>query len=94
MVESTVDKHYKKLYKLGAGSYGTAWLVERQNDNQKLAMKKVSLLNRTDEERRHAEQEAHNLKKLRHPNIVSFVDAFKKNDDLCTVMEYADAGDL
>ena len=34
------------------------------------------------------------MKKLRHPNIVSFVDAFKKNDKLCIVMEYVDAGDL
>ena len=34
------------------------------------------------------------MKKLRHPNIVSYVDAFKENDSLCIVMEYVDAGDL
>ena len=34
------------------------------------------------------------MEKLRHPNIVSYVDAFKNNDKLCIVMEYVDAGDL
>ena len=29
-----------------------------------------------------------------HPNIVAFEDAYRENEDLCLVMEYADAGDL
>ena len=55
MVEANGDEHYKKLKNLGAGSFGTAWLVERQSDNQKFAIKEVSLVKRTDEEQRHAE---------------------------------------
>ena len=34
------------------------------------------------------------MKSLSHPNIVSFVDAYRENNDLCIVTEYADAGDL
>ena len=34
------------------------------------------------------------MKNLSHPNIVAFEDAYRENDDLCIVTEYADAGDL
>ncbi len=42
-----------------------------------------------------AEQEAEVLAKLKHPNIVSYIDRFKdKSGNLCIVMEYCDDGNL
>ena len=94
MVEAKGSEPYNQLNKLGKGGFGTAWLVERQRDKKWLVIKKVSLKTLEEEDRRCAEQEARLLEKMDHPNIVAFVDAFKKNDNLCIVMEYVDGGDL
>ena len=94
MVESKGAEDYNQLKKLGEGWHGTAWLVERQRDKKWLVIKTVYLKNFSEEERRCKEQEARLLEKMDHPNILAFVDAFKKNDNLCIVMEYVDAGDL
>ena len=49
----------------------------------------------TKEQIKNCEQEATLLKKLLHPNIVRFVDAYKtKEGKLCIIMSYADGGDL
>ena len=34
------------------------------------------------------------MRKLKHPNIVGFIDVFTKNDELNILMEYADDGTL
>ena len=93
MVEAK-GRHYKKLKQIGKGAYGTVWLAERENDGQQFALKQVSMFKLSEAERHQIEKEAHSLKYLSHPNIVAFVDAYRENDDLCLVMEYADAGDL
>jgi NIMA (never in mitosis gene a)-related kinase len=42
-----------------------------------------------------AKQEAEVLAKMKHPNIVSFIDSFEdESGNLCIIMEYCDGGDL
>lgn len=59
--------------------------------NQQINVKKLS-----SKEVIYAKQEVQILERLKHPNIVRFIDSFntKGNEALCIVMEYADGGDL
>jgi len=41
-----------------------------------------------------AKQEAEVLAKMKHPNIVSYIDSFEESGNLCIIMEYCEGGDL
>lgn len=80
---------YTKHKLLGTGAFGSVYLVTL-NSEQKFAMKEIKG-GRSDTESR---KEIDFLRRLRHPLIVSYVDSFISQGDLCIVMEYCDWGDL
>jgi NIMA (never in mitosis gene a)-related kinase len=81
---------------LGKGSFGTAYLVERKTDNQKLVMKTNQMLRISKEERQDIINEAKVMEHVQHPNLTQFVEFFeeKSTGKLCIVMDFADDGDL
>jgi len=75
--------------KLGQGAMGTVSLVTRTSDGRSLALKRVSFADLPLEDRKQTLLEVALLSRLRHPNIVEYVDHFHDGDDLCIVMEVA-----
>ena len=91
---------------IGRGAYGDVYrcYFNQESGNQesgkaKLVMKKIGLDALSDAERCTALKEVKLLALLRHPCIVSMVDAFVEEEEkgggtLCIVMEFCEKGDL
>eukprot|EP00048_Salpingoeca_helianthica_P005629 m.89750 g.89750 ORF g.89750 m.89750 type:complete len:709 (-) comp13672_c0_seq2:22-2148(-) len=88
-------ERYHVLSRLGAGTFGTALLVEdTQDNNEQKVMKQIFAGTMEDENTVKALAEAKLLKDMHHSNIVSFCDAFMEDDFVCIVTEYCEGGDL
>ena len=96
---------YKIIKELGRGAFGAALLVTRHTDNKNFVMKKIDLQNMPPQEKKAAEIEVNVLKKLKHQNIVKYVESgFEESQrsgnsrfrtsHLLIVMEFANGGDL
>ena len=87
---------FKKKGFLGHGAYGHVIKVQN-SENEELVLKIISLAGMDDEAIRATYQEVEIMRKLRHPNIITFKDVWKSNDNgksLNILMEYADDGTL
>uniref|UniRef100_A0A8C3KPD2 NIMA related kinase 3 n=1 Tax=Calidris pygmaea TaxID=425635 RepID=A0A8C3KPD2_9CHAR len=86
-------EEYKVLKVLGEGSFGRALLVHHRIRDQKYAMKEIRLpMSSSDVE--NSRKEAILLAKMKHPNIVAYIESFEADGHLYIVMEYCDDGDL
>lgn len=85
---------------LGRGAFGAAFKVTRKRDNCNFVIKKVDIGSLTEEEKKETKREVLIMQKLAelcdHPHIVAYYDSFLDTslNQLCIVMEYADAGAL
>jgi NIMA (never in mitosis gene a)-related kinase len=81
---------------LGDGAYSKVYKVKRIADGQLYALKMVVLKNLSDKEKENAINEVRILASIKHPNIISYKEAFvdKASESLCIVMELVDMGDL
>jgi len=79
---------------VGEGSFGKALLCRRNVDKKRVIVKQISISRMSAKEAQRTELEATLLSRLKHPNIVAFIDSFKSANHLHIVMEYADGGDL
>ena len=85
---------------LGRGAFGAAYKVTRKRDQCDFVIKKVDVSRMPEEEKKETKREVLIMQKLAglcdHPNIVAYYDSFldKDSNQLCIVMEYADAGAL
>jgi NIMA (never in mitosis gene a)-related kinase len=84
------------IKKLGDGAYSSVYKVQRIDDNEVYALKKVKMLSLTDKEKENALNEVRILASIDHPNVIGFKEAFidEPSSSLCLVMEYADNGDV
>jgi len=73
---------------LGEGSFGKAFLVQCESDNQFAVIKQMDITKMSEEERRDTLLEAKILERLNHPNIIKFREVYKtKKGKLCIVMD-------
>lgn len=79
---------------VGQGSFGKAVLCKRKVDARLCIIKQISIKKMSRKEAILTEQEATLLKRLQHPNIVTFWESFVTSTNLYIVMEFADGGDL
>ncbi|TNV84318.1 hypothetical protein FGO68_gene2762 [Halteria grandinella] len=86
---------YRRVMKLGEGSFGEAYLMENMKTNKYYAMKVVS---KEDVAPQFQMSELEFLKATVHPFIIRYIDDFPYPNDLserhCIVLEYADGCDL
>lgn len=81
---------------LGKGSYGKVYLVKHRTERAEYVMKVLQFAGLPASEREASYTEISLLKKLRHPAVVNFKEAFfaRNKTNLCIVMAFADGGDL
>ncbi len=85
---------YRKLKKLGSGSFGTVFLVEDAS-RARFVLKEVDLRGLPLKEQRATMNEVKVLQRLRHKHIVSYHDSFISAEGrLCIIMEWAAGGDI
>ena len=82
---------YKRIRKLGEGSFGKVFLVRCLGDNTFCAIKQIDIKDQSEDEKKKTVNEAKILEQLKHPNIINFREVYKtKKGRLCIVMDYAD----
>nr|XP_039265484.1 serine/threonine-protein kinase Nek1-like [Styela clava] len=85
---------YVRVKKIGEGSFGKAVLVKSKEDGLQYVVKEISISKMQMKERQEARKEVSVLSKMRHPNIVQYVESFEESGCLYIVMEYCEGGDL
>ena len=95
MIGQTLNSRYKITARLGKGAMGTVYRATDTQSGREVALKVISSELVVDPdmlERFKREGEA--LSKLKHPNIVGYVDAFQHGEYYVIVMEYVSGGSL
>ena len=95
-MSSSKISDFTVIKKLGDGSYSTVYKVQRHDDPDIYALKKVKIMSLSDKEKENALNEVRILASIEHPNVIGFKEAFidEASSSLCLVMEYADNGDI
>ncbi|CAK8986502.1 unnamed protein product [Durusdinium trenchii] len=89
--------HFEKIDTLGRGAHGIAILVKQKFAGSSAALrvvKTVDFSRMSEEAQKGAKDEVALLRRLAHPHIIAYYDAFFEADQLHIVLEYADGGDL
>jgi len=79
---------------IGAGNYGAVVLVRHRESGTRLVCKMIDWSKKTPKQQKDSENEVRIMSRLRHPNIISFMEAFVEKKTLHILMEYADHCDL
>lgn len=91
-------EEFEEMRCIGRGNFGAAFLVRLKSapadDPIYFVAKKVILGQLTDKEQEGAHLEAELLRKLDHPNIVSYKHSFIENGILIIIMEFCEHGEL
>lgn len=90
-------EQFEVIEELGRGAFGVALLVVprgRSAQAPRRVVKSVDLASLSASARNVAHKEVALLRRLAHPHIIAYFDAFLENDKLHIVLEYADDGDL
>ena len=95
-IEDISSQHFKIIKKLGEGSYGKVYLIRSKETQKEYSLKKINFNPKKYDKVFSFMDEVNILKKIDHPNIISFKGAFiDKNKKLLNIItEYADNGDL
>ncbi|KAL4511575.1 hypothetical protein ABPG72_012420 [Tetrahymena utriculariae] len=86
--------NYKVGDKLGQGASGTVYKGEHVETGQVVAIKLVSTVNIKKENIKSIKKEMHLLKKLKHENIVQYIDFIQTENHYAIILEYIESGSL
>ncbi|XP_078258991.1 serine/threonine-protein kinase Nek5 isoform X2 [Rhinoraja longicauda] len=88
-----MDK-YDVIRQIGEGAFGKAFLVKAKGHTTQVVIKEIKTAKMRQKEKEASFKEVTLLEKMKHPNIVTFLDSFEERQNLYIVMEYCDSGDL
>ncbi|XP_030836865.1 serine/threonine-protein kinase Nek1 isoform X2 [Strongylocentrotus purpuratus] len=86
--------NYIKKKQIGEGSFGKALLVKSKADGKEYVIKEINISKMKRKEKEESKKEVAVLRKMKHPNIVSYAESFEERGNLYIVMDYCDGGDL
>lgn len=94
--EVVMAGRFKKLSRIGRGTFGEAWLVSSTWSGRKYVIKEVRVEEMSSEELERTRTEATILARCKHTSIIRYKEYFMMENPatMCLVMEYADGGDL
>lgn len=88
-------EHYKILEKIGSGGAGDVFKVKDMNNGQTFALKMLKYrIQRKENELKRFLREIENLKQLKHPNIIQFMETGRNKGIYYFTTEYCNGGSL
>eukprot|EP01121_Diplochlamys_sp_Union-15-3_P016096 TRINITY_DN5416_c0_g2_i2.p1 TRINITY_DN5416_c0_g2~~TRINITY_DN5416_c0_g2_i2.p1 ORF type:complete len:317 (-),score=57.00 TRINITY_DN5416_c0_g2_i2:56-961(-) len=81
---------YKKLEKIGEGTYGVVYKAKNKETGQLIALKKIRLEHEDEGVPSTAIREISILRELKHPNVVDLLDVINLSSKLFLVFEFLD----
>ena len=102
IIEDISFQHFKKKELLGQGSFGKVYLIRSKETGKHYALKEIYFDEKKNPNQKkyhdlEIQREIENLRKIDHPNVISFKGSFKskeKENIYNIITEYADNGDL
>ena len=88
------NKKYSYILEIGSGTSATVYLMQDNEKNRKVAMKKIETSEMKDTEKERVQKEVENMKSINIPTFIEFYDYEIDNDSQKIYMEYADQGTL
>ena len=85
---------YKKIKKIGNGSYSEVWLVKHITLQKTCAMKIINKNNEIENQEDLILNEINILKNLDHPNILKIIDFFITDKNYIIITDYFPEGEL
>ena len=94
IIEDISSQHFKKIKKIGSGSFGDVYLIQSKTTKKEYALKSVKIIgdenkdedkdktkdeNKDEKKLERIMNEVNNLRQIDHPNIICFKGAFKSN---------------
>ena len=91
----SINSHeYKKIKKLGKGGYGKVYQVLDEKENKNYAIKKIPIVDLTEEEKDFVKNEAKILSSINDEHIVKYYDSCEDDKYFNILMEYCEGSDL
>ena len=82
--------NYHILECIGEGSFGRVYKGRKKHTFDIVAMKFISKIGRTEKELDCLKREIDIMRGLKHPNIISLLDSFDTDEEVCVVTDFAD----
>ena len=94
LTKSEENKRYSYIMQIGEGTSGTVHLLQDNEKNRKVAMKKIDSTDMNDKDRERVQKEVENMKNMNIPTFIEFYDFENDNNSQKIYMEYGDQGTL
>lgn len=85
---------FKILDVLGEGAYSTVYKVMRLADERVFALKQIQFSGMSERDQKNAVAELRVYCSVNHPNVLKLETCWFEFDELCLILEWADAGDV
>merc|ERR1711871_1466611 len=86
----STEKDFNFMQRLGKGSFGEVFKVQRKADNKHYVIKQIDIASMSATERREALQEVHILASIKSDYVTRYYDSFIDKNRLNIVMELCD----
>lgn len=85
-----LEEQYRKVEKIGEGTYGVVYKAVNQSTGETVALKKIRLESEDEGVPSTAIREISLLKELTHPNVVNLNDVMYSENKLYLIFEFLD----
>ena len=90
-----MSDEYEFIENIGQGMYGRVYKAKNKKENKYYAIKRLNFKDINEKEKKQINNEVSCIKKLRHPNIISYKDSFNDEDNYFNIVTtFCEGGDI
>ena len=90
-----MSDEYEFIENIGQGMYGRVYKAKNKKENKYYAIKRLNFKDINEKEKKQINNEVSCIKKLKHPNIISYKDSFNDEDNYFNIVTtFCEGGDI